>query len=261
MELLKGTTIRDVLLKVVSKYAHRDANFQNNLVLQETERELLILLGRQGGLDVDTQQAILTVFYDLFRSGQLAWGYNLGNPDPPFIHLTDWGRKTLENLSRDPANPEGYLGHIRSIGKINEIAESYLIEALKSYNSDCIKAAAVMIGGALESEVRELRDEFVMYLEKEGKTIRRDLQDWKMKTVLEAIKKEINSLGGAVPQKLKEQIEAYWSAFTSQIRMNRNDAGHPSNIELITFDSVHSSFLILPEIYKIIAELKPLISS
>jgi hypothetical protein len=259
--LIKETTIREVLLKVVNRCAESDGRLQNYSVLHENEQELLKLSEGQRSLGVDTEQAILTVFYDLFRSGHLAPGYNLSNSEPPFIHLTDCGRKTLENLSRDPANPEGYLGHIHSIGKINEIAKSYLNEALNSYNANCIKAAAVMIGGALESEVLELRDLIVMNLEEKGKDIPKNLQDWKMKTILDAISKEIEKLGKAIPSRLKEQIEANWSAFITQIRMNRNDAGHPSNIELITFESVHSSFLILPEIFKIIVQLKPLISS
>lgn len=261
MELLNGTTIREVLLKVVSRYAGSGANLQTNSVLQDTQAEILKTMGGQRFLNVDYQQAILTVFYDLFRSGQLSWGYNLSNADPPFIHLTEWGRTTLKNISRDPANPDGYLGHLRSIGGINETAESYLVEALKSYNADCIKAAAVMIGGALESEILELRDAYVDNLKKKGKTVPKDLQDWKMKTVLDAISKEIDKLDGAIPLGLRERIEANWPAFISQIRMNRNDAGHPSKIESITSDSVHASFLILPEIFKIIIELKPLISS
>ena len=40
-------------------------------------------------LDLDQQQAILTCWHDLFRDGELSWGYNLDNPDPPFFHIPD----------------------------------------------------------------------------------------------------------------------------------------------------------------------------
>jgi len=38
----------------------------------------------------------LTHFYDLFRIGLMSWGYNLSNPAPPFMHLTDQDRQTLK---------------------------------------------------------------------------------------------------------------------------------------------------------------------
>lgn len=40
-------------------------------------------------LPLDLQQAILTCWHDLFREGELSWGLNLDNPDPPFFHIPD----------------------------------------------------------------------------------------------------------------------------------------------------------------------------
>ena len=68
--------------------------------------------------------------YDLFRTGYFAWGLNLSNPDPPFFHFTDRGRRALERLSRDPGNPAGYLQYLASVAKLNPIASSYLGEGL-----------------------------------------------------------------------------------------------------------------------------------
>jgi hypothetical protein len=75
-------------------------------------------------------------------------GYNLSNPDPPFFHLTEQGRKTLAQLSGDPGNPAGYLKRIDAIGSINPIVRSYLDGALRCYVADLYKAGAVMIGGS-----------------------------------------------------------------------------------------------------------------
>jgi len=35
------------------------------------------------------QQKILTCWHDLFRLGQLSWGYNIDNPDAPFYHIPE----------------------------------------------------------------------------------------------------------------------------------------------------------------------------
>ncbi len=40
-------------------------------------------------LDLNSQQAILTCWHDLFHDGTLSWGYDLDNPDPPFFHIAE----------------------------------------------------------------------------------------------------------------------------------------------------------------------------
>lgn len=53
--------------------------------------EVAVALG--GGtytrLDLNIQQAILTCWHDLFREGELSWGYDLDNPDSPFFHIPE----------------------------------------------------------------------------------------------------------------------------------------------------------------------------
>lgn len=67
---------------------------------------------------------------ELFRTGLLGWGLNLSNPNPPFFHLTDTGRRALAYLTRDPSNPDGYMRHLASLAKVNDVAMSYLKEGL-----------------------------------------------------------------------------------------------------------------------------------
>jgi len=75
---------------------------------------------------VEYEQTVLTLWQDLFRTGYLAWGINLNNPDPPFFHLTARGKKSLEDFSRDPVNPIGYLAYVAKQTTLNSIAQSYL---------------------------------------------------------------------------------------------------------------------------------------
>ncbi len=39
--------------------------------------------------DQRIQQSILTCWHDLFRLGQLSWGYNIDNSDAPFYHIPE----------------------------------------------------------------------------------------------------------------------------------------------------------------------------
>ena len=245
MPTSKPPDIREALLKIVQKmrpHGPNDPSQQQGAVLRRAAEELAVVN------DHDLELAILTVWHDLFRTGLLAWGFNLNNPDPPFFHFTDRGRKTLENLSRDPGNPAGYLAHLDSLGTLSEVASSYLAEGLDCYVSGYYKAAAVMLGAAAESTTLSLRDVLVAKLTALGQQIPRQLADWKVKTVFDAMYFQLSSRKPNMPHKLAAELDAFWPAFASQIRSTRNDAGHPVSVEPVTPDQVHASFLVFPEV-------------
>lgn len=239
---LSGANIRKILLEVVKEFSQSDSSFQQGSVLNEAA----IRLGIRH--QIDLEQALLTAWYDQFREGHLAWGYNLSNPNPPFCHVTYKGRDTLSTISRDPANPDGYMAHLYTEVTLNEIADSYIQEALSTYNANCFKATAVMVGCAAESLTLELRDELVIKMKALGKTVPPSMEDWKIRIVLNALQQEFESQKQAMDRKLRESFEAYWPAFTQQIRAVRNEAGHPVSVDPVTDRAVHSSLLIFPEL-------------
>lgn len=240
--------IRSALLELIAKkdaYFREDRNsrsLQQGSILSDLEQQL------GPHLSYDMQEAILTCWYDLFRNGILSWGYNLNNTNPPFCHLTEHGRKILENLSRDPSNPNGYMAFLLNKTKINPIARSYIEEALNTYNSGCFKASAVMVGAASESLVLTVQASLIDRMTTLRINKPRDLDDWRVKKILLSIENAIKQRKKLVPDSLYESFEAYWPAFTHQIRTVRNDSGHPSSIAPVTTDNVHASLLIFPEL-------------
>ena len=113
-----------------------------------------------------------------------------------------------------------------------------------------------MIGAATESMILELRDVLIQRLEELGLPVSTKLRDWKIKRILEGISTELNSRRNQMPSGLSELVEQYWPAFTGQIRKTRNDAGHPTNIEPVTFETVQASLLIFPELASLSSNLK-----
>jgi len=96
--------IRKTLLEVIKEYSSGgDGVFQQRPILHE----VVDRLKSQITLDRDAECSILTTWGDLFHERYLSWGCDIYNPDPPFIHLTEKGKNSFENLSRDPANPSG----------------------------------------------------------------------------------------------------------------------------------------------------------
>lgn len=116
-----------------------------------------------------------------------------------------------------------------------------------------------MVGGAAESIILELRDILVARIGALGRTPSKDLQDWRIKRVPDALKKELDTQKNSMPG--KEAYEAYWPAFTQQIRAARNDVGHPSSIDPVTPETVHASLLIFPELARLAVELRSWIST
>src|SRR5215813_442625 len=248
---MDGSELRAVVLQTIDHLLkeYPTSYLQSGAVLQRAQTKL-------GINKLQDEQALLLFFYDLFRVGYLSCGYNIGNPSPPFFHVTDLGRAALAQYSRDPANPDGYLLHLRGASNISLITESYIREALRTFNSACFKATAVMVGAAAESIVLEIRDALVEKLELAEANIPKSLKDWRLKPILDAIEAVISNKKDNIPKPLFERFEANWPAFTHQIRSARNDAGHPVNVDPITAEEVHASLLIFPQLASLAAELK-----
>ena len=250
MSTIDGEKLRRTVLEVVRELGARpDSHLQSGAVLQTSAQRL----GIRG---IEQEQALLVFWGDLFRIGYLAWGYNLSNPSPPFCHITDLGRKALAAFSRDPANPDGYMANLRAIGKLNPISESYVREALATYAAGCFKATAVMVGAAAESVVLQLRDVLGTRLDVIGQARPPDLDDWRIKKVLDSIESLLAGKKGAMPRALLEAFESYWPAFTQQVRAVRNAAGHPASIDPVDEQTVHASLLIFPELVKLARDLE-----
>src|SRR5579883_1930176 len=120
---MNSNDIRTILLELINKKELANGNLQTGTILHEISAVL------RGGGDaygsammnqfapgVSTgiaEEEVLTIFYDLFRTGYLSWGMNFNNPGSPWFHVTEKGKKALQQLSRDPSNPAGYLLYLR----------------------------------------------------------------------------------------------------------------------------------------------------
>jgi hypothetical protein len=244
--------LRKTMLEAI---ANRPADqLQSGVVMKEVQHRIK-------AYSEEDQQAVLTCWYDLIRMGVLSWGLDLANPNPPFAHLTERGRKALQNVSRDPSNPDGYLAALGASLTPHSVSWSYVTEALATYNAGCHKASAVMIGAASEALLLDLRDRLVERLDALQANAAKDLTDWRFKKVLDAVEAVCAGRRRTMPGALGERFGSYWSSFTSHLRLTRNDAGHPKSVEPVTEDAVHGSLLIFPELAKLVRDLREWMAS
>ena len=161
------------------------------------------------------------------------------------------GQALLNNYKQIRSTTTGVQKFIKTIGTINPIALSYLKEAVSCYNANLVKAAAVMVGGAAEGLIIELRDKTTAKLTDLSQAVPRNLNDWRSRTIAVALQNFFESKKQSFSRQLREEFEAYWLSLTHQIRVARNDAGHPVSIEPVTESTVHASLLIFPEFAKL----------
>lgn len=250
-------SIREVLLaeiKAQQPTGYLGQSLQQSSILDAAARKL------GANHNPDFEQAILTQWSELFRTGLLAWGLNLSNPNPPFFHLTERGMQALQNVTRDPSNPAGYLRHLASVATLEPVATSYLTEGLECYVAGLFKASAVMVGGAAEGVILDLRSVTVQKLTLLKTPIPKGFEDWRIKTVSDALRSFFEGQSAKFARELREPFEAYWPAFAQQIRSTRNDAGHPASVDPVTPDTVHASLLIFPELARLANSLSRWVS-
>ncbi len=248
MAQIGSKDIREAIIAVASeqrpRHQSRQSLEQSNLLQEVVKR-----LGQSH--DREFEQAILTQWHDLFRTGFFAWGYDINNPNPPFFHFTDLGRRSLERLDRDPGNPAGYLRHLGAVSPLSPTAHSYMAEGLDCFVAGYHKAAAVMIGAASESLILELRDAVSVRLAHTKQPEPKGLSDFRLKSILDCLNRMLDAKKSAFPKDLREQFEAVWPSFTHHLRATRNEAGHPTSVDPVTEEAVHASFLMFPDLAKI----------
>jgi hypothetical protein len=247
-EVVKEVNIRKALLDAIASLLVGRESCSPEQVLEVVGKKL------NAKNNKDLQRLILAEWQQLFTNGLLAWGRDFADRNDPWFHVTDRGKKTIKQSSRDPANPTGYMEQVKSIS-IGPIAESYVREALNTYNASCFKATAVMIGVAAECLVIDIRDAVAARLALLGRPPNKKLDQWQAKTLLDELEKVVAAAltrareadrDNAATKKLQEAFTYNWPAMAYMIRSTRNDAGHPGSIDPVTPADVHAALLTFP---------------
>jgi hypothetical protein len=112
-----------------------------------------------------------------------------------------------------------------------------------------------MLGAASEAMILDLRDAMVDAANEAGSSVRQNLTGWKIKTVHEAIGQEVDARRARLELSLRERFDAYWLPLANQVRIARNDAGHPVSVEPVSRDAVHAGLLLFPELADVVHKL------
>jgi hypothetical protein len=251
---MDGADVRKVLLELIrGMSASNGGSFGRYEVLKQAAIRLAC------PYDPSLQKLVLDGWDDLYRSGIISWGLDVGsdpNAGSSWAHLTAHGTETLKNLSRDPSNPHGYRAAIDDYVRDLPVVVSYLAEALDTFNKGSIKASAVMLGAAAESMNLGVRDKLKERMLAGGKSPPKALDDFRIATVLRTMEAELKPRVKDMSQGLGERFESYWSAWTGLFRMTRNEAGHPKSVDPVSWDAVHSALVLFHEQSRLAHDLR-----
>lgn len=197
------------------------------------------------------QTLILEVIWGFIIQGILIPGLNDANQGWPFLRLTEYGRRCIEEDRILPHDPDGYLREfVKVVPNADSVVVDYLTEALQCYVHGLYRAAAVMLGGASEKAVLNLIDSC-------GDSIHNTSARERFKSDVEKAQsifrkyhvfdKRFSVTKSRVPKLLTENLSSQLAGVFDLIRASRNDAGHPASGVSANLDTVYSHLrLFLP---------------
>jgi len=172
--------------------------------------------------------------WDLILEGILKPGLPPGGllgDNLPHFHLTERGKKLIEEGVVTPYDPDGYLRHLQeSVGGIDPVIMTYMEECLRTYRMGCPLASAVTLGCASEKAFLLLVDALRGWLQAEAKTkFENNTKGRSIARVYNEFKDRFRShVKSELPEKLRDHSEVTLEGIFTLIRTLRNDAGHPA---------------------------------
>jgi len=186
------------------------------------------------------------ILWELLVQGVLAPGKNSLNLNLPFVHVTEFGTRCLEDGSTLTHDPDGYVARVES--SCGEHVDPHLLEttreALLAFLAGRYPSSVVMLGRAAEILLDRLADALIRHGQRTGHGVRR----------LEDARSNPNRLGAAIqrtvasrslPPRLADEAER-------QLRGARTliDGSHSSNgrtrLPNADRDTVHAYLLLFP---------------
>ena len=173
-------------------------------------------------------------------------------PNAPHLHvfrISLKGKRWAQSEGPVPEDSERFIAALSTlIPTVDSVIKQYFIEAVITYNRQAWFASAVMVGAASEKVVYMLADALLV---KTGGTDRRLLEKAIKERSLPSMIEQLNKVlkghieSNALPYEIHEGCEPHMMSLFEAIRVQRNDAVHPTVGE-VTPDTVHLSLSAFP---------------
>lgn len=201
------------------------------------------------------QELITAGFLYPGTAGDFSSGY-------PWLTITEYGKEAFLKEAWLPYDPEGYLKALKAkIPTIDDITLTYIGEAVAAYNRRHLLSATITIGVASENLMLLLIEAYTDWMKDVARkaSFQKKVEGRFISTQYKEFKKEFVNDLKSLPKEFQTDWETYLDGVFNFIRLNRNDAGHPTGKQ---FDAkiVYANLQIFAEyaqfIFKLIEQFK-----
>jgi hypothetical protein len=205
------------------------------------------------------------VFWQLITQGIISPGFDPANPELPFFHITDHGKRALEEGDVFiPHDPTEYLREFsKTVVNQDDVVVEYLKESLRCFTTGCFLASTMMLGIAAERTFLILCAALLDSLNdpKEQKDFKKIYENISMvaktKWVEDKLEAVTKSDRGALPQNTITHL----SGILHFLRVQRNDIGHPQdNLQIPHRDDVYVYLRLFPQYCLTVEKVKEYLS-
>lgn len=199
------------------------------------------------------------ILWELMIQGVLAPGLNVNNPNLPFFHITDYGKKVLSEGKYLPHDPTGYLDLFQKEVKTPDpTVMRYLSESLECFSRGNLIASIVMLGVASERMFlllcQALQDSISDSNEK--REFEKILDKNAIKPKMDWILAKIQKLQQGAHHPFPDNVNVMLITIFDFVRCQRNDLGHPQdNPPHITIEDAYVNLRVFPSYCRISNEV------
>jgi len=182
----------------------------------------------------ETRSIAREIVQELENSGFIYEGQaNLGSGmgSYPWYTITEYGKEALLKDDWLPYDPDGYIKALKiRIPNIDEITLTYISEAVSAYNHHHLLSATLTIGVASENLMLLLIEAYANWIsdEKRRESFQNRIDGRSISKQYKEFKKEFLSDVKLFSRDIQVNWETYLDGIFNFIRLNRNDAGHPT---------------------------------
>jgi len=161
------------------------------------------------------------VYIDISQSAPENWEWR----------LTNAGTLAAKDEQFNPDDPERYLLRLQAnVPDISALVLMYASEAVRCYTHESYLASAVMLGVASEAAFLEMASASITWLQDAGNRLQVVLNNPREVYVkkFKEFRKRIEPRKGDLPPELADGMSLTFDSVLDLLRIDRNDAGHPT---------------------------------
>jgi len=184
------------------------------------------------------------------------------NSSYPWLTITEYGKEAFLKEDWLPYDPEGYVKALKiKVPTIDDITLAYISEAIATYNRRHLLSATITLGVASENLMLLLIEAYTDWITNVTRkaSFQKKVEGRFISTQYKEFKKEFVNDIKSLPKDFQANWETYLDGVFNFVRLNRNDAGHPTGKQ---FDAkvVYANLQVFAEyaqfIFKLIGHFK-----